>query len=1014
MKEFLKSVVEHYLPKVQSSGGNVDCLGLADYLFVFPNRRSGLFFNQYLYEKISTPIFAPKMTTISELYDLLNSGSQIRVPDRIELLFALYNCYKKTSNSNESFDNFLYWGELLLADFNDADKYLVDVSMLFENIKNLREIDDKFFGLTEEQIKVIRTFWTNFNPETRSQGKELFRETWQILYELYVSFKGTLLSNNLAYEGLLQRMVVDDLREKSSLLNYEEEKSRLQKLLGEKVVFVGLTALSKTDIEVMRHLNTYRMAEFCWDYADDRLNDKESHASFFKSSTIDVFPNVLDDEELKAGIVALENKSFEVIEVPSGVGQTEQAANKLKTLIKEGINPIKTAVILPDEKMLLPMLYSIPKEFEPFNVTMGYSLKATTIATFIDNLAQLQANRQKVSGVDTFYYKNVLPLLGTNYLLQLSDGRAEEIMQDIVSKNLFRVPVALFKSNVFLKRVFKPCENQEDCVEYLNDIFEYLSIQANKEISEKEEFEKNTREDLFGDIKQQERRQGIFTDVEIEFLYTYKSLVSSLDDKIKQSHIEINTSTYFSLLRKLAQSETVAFTGEPLSGLQVMGVLETRGLDFDNLIILSMNEGVLPAKPVTNSFVPMSLRNAFGMPTQMHRDAVYAYHFYRLISRAKNVVMIYDSRSDGMQTGEPSRYIKQLSYLYDVDIKNTSVQYNISVEEDYSLSVAKDNRVMSLLNRCLSGNGNINMSATALKHYIACPLQFYYEFVEGLREDDEVEESIDDRVFGLILHDSIQEIYDCVKGRKVTSADLDRVISDKEYLGRVIRKHFFDRMKIKEITGYLSLVEGMILQYVIDILEHDKTLGDFIYIDSEYKKTYEYPVQDADGKVVLTINLKAIYDRLDKLADNTLRIVDYKTGRSTSNNKSKLLVPNVENIFDEDSDCSNEAFQVLLYSLLIKLNGLEGMDFAVISPNLYFVRDFHPNIGLSTELRYNTDVKRPIKNFMELADDFKKSFDKVILEIFDPTKDFNQTDNSDNCKICSFKEICKRNQKNLV
>lgn len=1015
MKEFLKSVADHYKQYLVKSDGTTDCFGLENFLFVFPNRRSSMFFGLYLTENMSVPILAPEMTTISELFPRLNKDCQYRILDRIELLFHLYDVYKKVSGSDESFDSFMFWGEMILSDFNDTDKYLVDAKLLFKNLKDIREIEEEFEGLEPEQVKIIKTFWTNFNPSTKGTSKDAFRQTWQIMYELYTSFRNHLLERNCAYDGMLQRMMVEQLKKNSNQLTYNQELDKLTTQLGKKIVFVGLTALSKTEIELMKYLDKFKIAEFCWDYADSRLNDRNSHASFFKSSTIDIFPNVLSEEELKAGLVPDSERKIEVIEVPSGVGQTIQAANILKEWSSEKTsiidtaskdksdrnNAFHTAVVLPDEKMLLPLLYSIPKEFEPFNITMGYSLKSTTIATFIENLSHLQNNKQKdKSGNWTFYHKNVLPLLNCNFLQKMTDGMAVELSEKIVRKNQFRVQMDMFKGNHLLEAVFAPCNTGNECSSYLNNILTILANHAQAELEAMNDREERNQDNLFAEEEEEDLQQEVFSEIEREFLYTYIKLVNALKEKTTQFDTTITATTFFSLLRKLSVNETVAFSGEPLSGLQVMGVLETRDVDFDNIIILSMNEGVFPAKPSSNSFIPMNLRNGFGMPTQLHKDAVYAYHFYRLISRARNVVMIYDSRSEGMQSGEPSRYIKQLSYLYGVKPKMKSIQYNIGIETTSGMRVKKTEAVMSRLNECLAG-GTRTLSASALKCYINCPMQFYLQFVEGLREENEIEESIDDRIFGSILHETMDKLYEQSKGKLINSARIDAQLKNKNILRMYIEKAFYKITKNDTLNGYLSLVEEILLTYVIDILQHDKTIGDFVYIDSEKKETKNYIVKDDQGKEVMSVQIKAVYDRIDQLKDGTLRIVDYKTGKAkVSKDRDKLIVPEISTIFSENSKCSEEAFQVMLYSILYNAD--------VVSPHLYFVREFHKDPGMETALQYEPDNYWPIKNFSKYEDQFRTAFDKMILDIFDTSKDFTQTDNKKQCEYCIFKEICKR------
>lgn len=1012
MKEFLKSVADHYKTLVKKQDGSMNCLGLADYLFVFPNHRSSLFFNLYLMEGMDKPFFAPNMTTISELFPKLAEKNKLKLLDRIELLFLLYEVYVEVSHSNESFDKFMFWGEMILSDFNDVDKYLVDARLLFENLRDLKQIDEEFFGFEEEQIKIIKTFWKNFSQEPKDDtAKKVFLQLWEIMYPLYETFKERLFERDSAYDGMQQRLLIEELKTQNNDTDIIKERERLERLLGKKVIFVGLTAVSKTEIELMQHLQKLNMTEFCWDYADSRLNDPNSHASYFRHSTIETFPNAINDDELKTGLVSDNEREIEVIEVPSGVGQTVQASKKLREWKALGIinpqerdkskstNAFHTAIVLPDEKMLLPMLYSINEDFEPFNVTMGYSLKSTTIATFIDNIALLQGSiLNNDLGEPTYYYKYVLPLLNSNYLLNMTDNKAHEIANYIVKNNKYRVPESQFKGNQLLEAVFQQCKEGKECTKYLSRILLILARKAEEELEQRHKARQEESESLFGEIEKEERVQSIFSDVEREFLFTYINLLRSFDQKLNKFNWPINCATFFTLLHKLSQSESVAFSGEPLSGLQVMGVLETRDVDFENLIILSMNEGVFPAKPQTNSFVPLNLRHAFGMPTQQHRDAVFAYHFYRLISRAKRVTLIYDSRSDGMQSGEPSRYIKQLTYLYGIVPKNMTVHYDISVEDNKPIEIVKDQDVMDRLSECIVGKGERKLSATALKYYLTCPLRFYFEFVEGLREEDEIEEGIDDKTFGSILHSAMESIYSDYKGRTVSVSNIDNVLKDENYLRSVIEKAFSKLMGIDSVTGYLSLVEDILLTYVKDILTHDRLLCPFEYINSEKRDTKVYTANS--GSKELKVRIVAVYDRIDQVSNGILRIVDYKTSRSTKGyGKSKLIVPDIKEIFGEQAaECSDEAFQVMLYCLLYNSPH--------VSPNLYFIRDFHKDPSIDTTLQLGKN--QPIDNFNIYRDDFKTAFDNLLFDIFNPYISFKQCDDEHHCQYCPFKEICKR------
>lgn len=355
-----------------------------------------------------------------------------------------------------------------------------------------------------------------------------------------------------------------------------------------------------------------------------------------------------------------------------------------------------------------------------------------------------------------------------------------------------------------------------------------------------------------------------------------------------------------------------------------------------------------------------------------------------------------------MQGGEQSRYIKQLHYLYDAKIHYKTVQYNIGVEEPGEITIQKDERIMAELDKCRIG-GKRRLSASSLKYYITCPLRFYFEFVEELREEDEIEESIDDKAFGSVLHKAMELIYEKVVGRTVTPAHIDKVLKDKQYLRKIIAQAFKEEMNITNIEGYISLVEEILLTYIEDILKHDKTLGEFQYIGSEKKELFEYKADSDPEKEPIGINIVAIFDRIDKPTGDNLRIVDYKTGNPKQNTSSKLTVPPISTIFEEKSTCSNEAFQIMLYSLLYQEQS--------ISPNLYFVRDFHRNLNLSTELKMKNEEAKDeaIHNFDPYKKEFKEAFDRLIHRIFDPNEAFVQTKDKRSCEYCPFAELCRRN-----
>lgn len=983
MTEFLKTVAMHYKEKAMAEAretGEPASMPLSRYVFCFPNHRSALFFSRHLHEVFGGACCVPATITIDELFGLFSNRC---IADRTTLLFRLFNIYRKLSKraDKEEFDQFVFWGDMLLSDFDDIDKYLVPAERIFSNIRDLKEIDAAFAGFEPEVVEIIQSFWRNYKPanmDSEDEKREVFSQTWSILNDLYILFKEDLAKENLAYAGMMEREVV------------ETEDLHLERLPYKKVVFVGLTAISKADRKLMSRLLLDQRAEFCWDYADPLIKDKHSpmsSAAFFTAANLHDFPNEISDEELAEGLVADKERKYSLYEVPSGVGQAQLARQILKQWKEKqdkNFDPIRTAVILPDERLLIPMLYAVPTELGIFNVTMGYGLKNTPVAAFVQNLANLQdAYRHQEDQPGSFYYRQVLPLLQHNYVTAITGDVASQQIKRITENNLYQVPVTDFEQDPLLSSIFRPSGTAEQTIDYLLEILENIM-----------------------------QHHELFSETDYEFIYHYRATVSKLGESVRQQTFDFTPRTLFMLLNKLVNGVSVPFSGEPLQGLQIMGVLETRSLDFDNVIFLSMNEGIFPAKPSSNTFVPMSLRNAFGMPTQKHRDAVFAYHFYRLISRAKNVVMIYDSRTDGMQTGEESRYVKQLRYLLNHDeLKAKVISSSITTQERSKIEVKKTPEMLEQLRKSLAPNGNRVLSASSLKDYIKCPLRFYLGFVNSLKEDKDVNADVDQRTFGDILHDALCRLYSQCEGHRVDAGLLKQYIEHPEgEVTRAIHEGFKKVMKINRIEGYNLLISHILTQYAVETLRHDKDLGLFEYIAGERHLFVNYKASNG-----IQVKVICVIDRIDKvLTDGTIRIVDYKTGSSSRG--SKLVLNEIPQLFTSEGKGSAEAFQVMLYCLMLMHatpNQLADLHLTVpigaLAPHLYFIRDFKQGAKTSTCLTISEQKeKEDITDFAKYAADFRKEFDQLLADIFDPEKTFYQCEDDHHCKYCAFASYCQR------
>ncbi|MDR3253139.1 MAG: PD-(D/E)XK nuclease family protein, partial [Tannerella sp.] len=592
MKPFLKQVADTFY---DMHGAELKHLA-----FIFPNRRSGVFFKKYLDERavrLSAPAVEPAIMTISDLFYRMNNRQPV---DHIKLLFMLYDIYRRQSHSDETFDDFCYMGEMLLGDFDDIDKYMVDARQLFTNVENLNDISRDFAFLTESQVQAIRSFWSSFQPESGQPDKQSFLRVWSLLYPVYRELREKLAGENMAYEGMVYREVIENIE--SMVVDYE------------KLVFVGLNALTSAEKALLGYLQKEGKADFYWDYLSDMLKDPDNRASFFLRDNTRLFPSeypLAEDETLTEDKTlaeehplaedetlaeeypfAEERPLIETVGIPSRIGQAKQLYPLLRELSSaKDFDPLKTAIVLPDEKLLMPVLNSIPENISCINVTLGYSLNGTPIASLTASLQSLQKNRRETGDAVTFYHRDVAAILRHKYVNAVCPAEAASLIKDIRDNNKVYVSPDELGLTPFLKLLFTSASSPSGISDYLMAVLTEL------------------------------QQQEVDT-LEHEFINTYYNMVGRMREMIEETRMEMTGDTYFRLLKQMTDMIKIPFEGEPLSGLQVMGVLETRALDFENIIILSVNEGVFPSRSASNSFIPYHLRRGFGLPTPEYHDSV--------------------------------------------------------------------------------------------------------------------------------------------------------------------------------------------------------------------------------------------------------------------------------------------------------------------------------------------------------------------------------------------------------
>ncbi len=928
-------------------------------LFVFPNRRSMKFFQKYLGEEFgkiyNRPLFSPQMLTISELF---NKISGISTVDPIEAQYILYRNYISLkypdepfieASERESFDEFIHWGSLIISDFNDIDKYLIDAKQLFTNIKDLKQLDSDYSFLSQTQRRAVEMFWRNFLKGETSFKKESFTSLWSIMYQLYRLFREDLESRGLGYEGMIYRKVAENPDD----CGYN------------KLVFIGFNAPNRCEQTLMRWLKERGKGDFYWDFYGPMVTDKDNKASIFIGDAAREFPGEYDISSEHA------MPQIHTVGVSSGVGQAFVVADILKSL--KDHDPIKTAVILPDETLLMPVLNSIPSSFNKINVTMGFPISATPLVSFVNSIASLQKSIRMKDGAGLFYHGDIAVLLKHEYIKEHAANDAAFIMGELVREN--RIYLAS-ESDVLeqlesplLKAVFKVTDSAAGLLEYLENILKELDLVADS--------------------------------LNKEFIYRYYLEIS----RLKALDVPMKRETCLRLLLQITSSITIPFKGEPLAGLQVIGSLEVRALDFDNVIILSVNEGQFPASSQNNSLIPYNLRVGFGLPTYELHDAIAAYHFYRSIYRAKNVWLIYDTRAEGVKSGEVSRFVKQLEFHYNVDIKKSVVSSEPLFDEQESvIAVQKDDEVMQKLYDAFVGNeSGKTLSASAINTYLSCPLQFYWQYVEGIREEEEVEESIEASTFGTIFHDTMEELYAPYLGEIVSGELLEGMIRNSDRIESVIKEQFA-KNRIGEITGRNIIIKEVIKKYVLITLQEDKKYAPFTYMAGE--ETFYNKMELPNG---LKVKFKAVIDRIDEVA-GSLRVIDYKTGGVEVPGNSV----EIGDFFLRDSGKHYKAFvQLYLYALI--LSNIAGEDRVVRLKNGKSVRiEFSEDsseldlvVYPVTSLKKGSIVSEPI--YKSNLEEYREALLKCVAEIFDNNVAFEQAaEESDVCGYCMFKHICGR------
>jgi len=933
--------------------------GEDDLLVILPNRRAGLFLQRYLSESTGSSMWMPRVCGIG---DFIESESRLCLSDPVELQFRLYDIYSALVVDSEPLDEFMLWGEMMIRDFDELDKYLVDAGQLFRNIHDLKALEEPLAGLEPEQIEFIRQFWEGFYEGDMTPEKRKFLQTWDLLPRLYKKLQEELSTTGEGYQGMQYRDLAERIMQGKHTF---ERKGR--------TIVAGFNALNRCEKVIFSTLLEHG-ASFFWDYDHRYLEDEGDEAGRFLRENIRRFPEAEKLEEFRG---LDREKKIQVFELPTDVLQTKTVYHILKdedpALLSKNTD---TALVLCDEELLLPVLMSLPNGVEEVNITMGYPMKNTPAFSFLDSLLRLHYHiRKKADGSVRFYHKDVTDILQHPYFRKMQSEGSVEISKLILSENMHMIDRELFHGELE-QMIFRPLDTALSLLDYLRRIFLHLlELIASRA---------KHHEDL----------------LDREFCFQLLKQLNKLE-RLSEGRSDLSFQLMERLLRRSLQNLRIPFEGEPLSGMQIMGILETRLLDFKHVILLSMNEEIMPAQQAAASHIPYSLRLAFNLPSREEMDAIYAYYFYRLLQRAERIDILFNGNTEGVSSGEMSRYAKQLIFEKDLELIRPGL--NVQAREISPIVVEHGEEASQKLRRFLTkGEEDPYLSPSAINTYIDCSLKYYFRYIAGLGEIDEISEDIDASGFGTVVHDSLNELYLEIAGKSkglISKEALKELLSSGRYESKLKEqfiKHHYKGRKKEEIEGRNILIISVMLRYMKQVLEKDLFIAPFELVSAE--ETYRRVLEIEVGDVNLELNLGGKIDRIDRV-NGQLRVIDYKTGRTDQKFKD------IDTLFEGDYGSRNgAAMQTFFYAWLV------GKSYPAkqVMPGLYtmkglFEEQFDPALTM-------TSLKKEgrIESFEALEEPFITLLKEILQKLFDPKVPFVQRAFDKKCSYCDFAPLCQR------
>lgn len=934
---------------------------------VFPNKRAALFMNEYMARMAGKPMWSPAYTTISELF---GKHSEYVVGDSIKLVCDLHKSFVKCTGIDETLDHFYGWGQLLLTDFDDIDKNMADADKIFCNLKDIHELDDLSY-LTDEQRELLKRFFANFSHDQETELKKRFLSLWSHFGDIYHDYNQRLRNQGIGYEGAIYREVAT---RKDIEFEYDT------------YIFVGFNLLQKVEQELFANLKKAGKAHFYWDfdtYYMPRNNSAYTNAAGkYIAMYLEDFPNELD--VCSADIYQNMRRPKDVSFVMAST-ENIQARYASQWLREEGrcLAGRKTAVVMCDEAILAPIIQSLPPEADKVNITSGFPLGMTPIASFVSLL--LDTYTSGIAGKGTCYRAQYASkLLRHAYTRYISD-KANDVYATIKEQHLVYPDHATLTMNgedQGLALLFKTINiGNVHLLHHVETIIKLIGVNA-----------KDT-EDAF-------LQESVFR------MYT---IINRLEQLAANGDMDVDINTLRRLIKQLIAAATIPFHGEPVVGIQIMGVLETRNLDFKHLLLLSCNEGNMPKGVNDSSFIPYAIRKAHGLTTIDNKVAIYSYYFHRLLQRAEDITIVYNNTTDNGHTGEMSRFMLQMMVDGQQKIKHYNLLADNSPIAHKPKSVSKTGSIKEKL------DGMKSLSPSAINRYIKCPLMFFYQYVASIKEPDCEDDVVDNRMFGNIFHKSAQLIYDDIMSHnngRIEKASIQKYLNTKGLLESIVDRAFNEELfKVKNsmrspyYNGLHLINRKVLIEYLRQLLHSDQRTAPFEMLALE-DAVYTQIAFETEDNNVRKIRIGGIIDRLDRVTDartgvSTIRVVDYKTGIQATRK-----IKEIEEIFSDmniSQKHSDYYLQAILYSLIVDNSTKYNKQKDCVSPALLFVKqaskeNYDPVLEIDSQ---------KIANVREYKVEFEQHLKEVLHDIFNTNLPFTPTTDNTRCDKCAYRRICK-------